>query len=82
MDNLKFILKELQKLRIELKLQYDDNMLLDCGTRIFNAQSFKDSEEMITEKQRWKLDSLGYQGTYDLTKEEASRAIESLLKAK
>jgi len=36
-------------------------------------------QQSITEKQIWKLNKLGYEGTYDLTKLEASRKIEELL---
>lgn len=86
MENLKDILKELQKIRIELKLQFDDNLLLDTGVRIFNSQYINDrkpeqKEIMITSKQKYKLDSLGYQGTYDLSRQTASVLIDSLIKS-
>ena len=36
-------------------------------------------QQSISKKQIWKLNKLGYEGTYDLTKLEASRKIEELL---
>ena len=36
-------------------------------------------KQSISEKQIWKLRQLGYEGTYDLTKLQASKKIEELL---
>lgn len=88
MENLKDILKELQKIRLELKLQYDDNCLLDCGTRIFNAQSINanskedtSNKKLLTDKQKNTLIGLGYQGEglNKLSSKEAHYIIKELI---
>jgi len=69
----------------------DDDSILDCATRIFlsrervekmaekKAESKETSGEKLTEKQSAYLQKLGYDGDYNISKEEAKILISELL---
>ncbi len=91
MEDLKDTIKEIKTYEKELGLKsLTDDMILDCSTRIFISNNInsekskqhalkKDKTEMVSDRQLWKLNQLGYDGdTSNLTKREAITLIKEL----
>jgi hypothetical protein len=87
MEELKNILKEIKSYKISLGLNnLSDDMILDCGTRIFNSTNLNNKKieekyDNATEKQINLLKRLNYKGDISvLTKKEASVLIDEGMK--
>lgn len=84
MEDLKNILKELIRIRLELDLnELQDNVLFDAGVRIFNSQKINfekkdNSEELATSKQLFFLKKQGIEIPEGLTKREAITMIKEI----
>lgn len=81
MEDLKNIIKEILSYRKELDFNPDDNIILDCATRIFNNPhigNIEYKEEQATEKQINLLKRLTKDIPEGLTKKEASKLIQEL----
>lgn len=92
MEELKFIIKEIQSYKTNLNLKnLSDDMILDCSVRIFNSNNIESKKENksdkkpniipATEKQKKLLRKLKYDGDLDsLSVKEASMLIDKLMK--
>lgn len=87
MEEFSDILRQLKEFRNKEKLNTDDNVLFDGAVRIYNSHFInrqlvkqkKITDTLMTAKQQQLLKNLGYTGSTNLTKKQATDLIDQYL---